>query len=263
MRGTKVLIEHASAQISDGRKAGIIGRNGCGKSSLFAAILGELAPEVGSISIPQNIKIASVEQKTPALDISALDYVMQGDKEVMRLFEEKKIALENGNGEKAALIEDELGIAGAWTLKPRSEELLHGLGFSQEEIFHAVKEFSGGWRMRLNLARALILNSDLLLLDEPTNHLDLDTVLFLENYLKSYKGTILCISHDRDFLDCFCTDILHFESGKVVMYTGNYSDYERLRAERIKAEKASRKKEEAIISHMQAFVDRFLSLIHI
>ena len=111
--------------------------------------------------------------------------------------------------------------------------------------------------MRLNLARALILNSDLLLLDEPTNHLDLDTVLFLESYLKSYKGTILCISHDRDFLDCFCTDILHFESGKVVMYTGNYSDYERLRAERIKAEKASRKKEEAILSHMQAFVDRF------
>ena len=257
MRGSKVLIEHTSAQISDGHKVGIIGRNGCGKSSLFAAILGDLAPELGSIGVPKNIKIAYVEQQTPALDISALDYVMQGDKEVMRLFEDKKIALENGNGEKAALIEDELGIAGAWTLKPRSEELLHGLGFSQEEIFHAVKEFSGGWRMRLNLARALILNSDLLLLDEPTNHLDLDTVLFLESYLKSYKGTILCISHDRDFLDCFCTDILHFESGKIVMYTGNYSDYERLRAERIKAEKASRKKEEAILSHMQAFVDRF------
>lgn len=257
MRGSKVLIEHTFAQISDGHKVGIIGRNGCGKSSLFAAILGDLAPELGSIGVPKNIKIAYVEQQTPALDISALDYVMQGDKEVMRLFEDKKIALENGNGEKAALIEDELGIAGAWTLKPRSEELLHGLGFSQEEIFHAVKEFSGGWRMRLNLARALILNSDLLLLDEPTNHLDLDTVLFLESYLKSYKGTILCISHDRDFLDCFCTDILHFESGKIVMYTGNYSDYERLRAERIKAEKASRKKEEAILSHMQAFVDRF------
>ena len=257
MRGTKVLIEHGSALISDGHKVGIIGRNGCGKSSLFSAILGNLAPDLGSINVPKNARIAYVEQQTPALNDSALDYVMHGDTHVTALLEKKQKALQEGNGEKIALIEDELGIAGAWTLKPRSEELLHGLGFDQSEIHQPVKEFSGGWRMRLNLARALILNSDLLLLDEPTNHLDLDTVLFLENYLKSYTGTILCISHDRDFLDCFCTDILHFESGKIIMYTGNYSDYERLRAERIKAEKASRKREEAILAHMQSFVDRF------
>ena len=226
MRGSKVLIEHGTAQISDAHKVGIIGRNGCGKSSLFAAILGDLAPELGSINVPKNIKIAYVEQQTPALDISALDYVMQGDKEVMRLFEDKKNALENGNGEKAALIEDDLGIAGAWTLKPRSEELLHGLGFSQKEIFHAVKEFSGGWRMRLNLARALILNSDLLLLDEPTNDLDIVTLQVLEEYLQHFKGCVIVVSHDRYFMDKVVDHLLVFRGGGDIRdFPGNYSDY--------------------------------------
>ena len=257
MRGTKTLIEGASATILAGQKVGIIGRNGCGKSTLFAAIQGEITPELGSIGIPKNLKIATVAQKTPALEISAIDYVMQGDKTVQQLLKQREAAYQQNSGEKIALLEDELGIAGYWTLKPRAGALLFGLGFGPDELEKPVKEFSGGWRMRLNLAQALIYKSDLMLLDEPTNHLDLDTVLFLQNFLKSYEGTLLCISHDRDFLDSFADHILHFESGKVVLYPGNYSAYEKLRAEHIRAQKAARKREEAIVAHMQAFVDRF------
>lgn len=257
MRGTKTLIEGASATILAGQKVGIIGRNGCGKSTLFAAIQGEITPELGSIGVPKNLKIATVAQKTPALEISAIDYVMQGDKTVQQLLKQREAAYQQDSGEKIALIEDELGIAGYWTLKPRAGALLFGLGFGPDELEKPVKEFSGGWRMRLNLAQALIYKSDLMLLDEPTNHLDLDTVLFLQNFLKSYEGTLLCISHDRDFLDSFADHILHFESGKVVLYPGNYSAYEKLRAEHIRAQKAARKREEAIVAHMQAFVDRF------
>ena len=257
MRGSKYLLENASASIFPGQKVGIIGRNGCGKSTLFAAIKGEIAPELGSLTVPRNFKISAVSQQTPSLDISALDYVKQGDKDLAELLAQKEKAYAENNGEKIALIEDKLGIAGAWTIDSRAKILLHGLGFAEDEMQKAVKEFSGGWRMRLNLAQALIYKSDVLLLDEPTNHLDLDTIIFLENYLKSFEGTILCISHDRDFLDTFCSHILHFESNHLVMYTGNYSDYERLRAERIKNEKANRRREEASLAHMQDFVERF------
>lgn len=257
MRGSKYLLENASASIFPGQKVGIIGRNGCGKSTLFAAIKGEIAPELGSLTVPRNFKISAVSQQTPSLDISALDYVKQGDKDLTELLAQKEKAYAENNGEKIALFEDKLGIAGVWTIDSRAKILLHGLGFAEDEMQKAVKEFSGGWRMRLNLAQALIYKSDVLLLDEPTNHLDLDTIIFLENYLKSFEGTILCISHDRDFLDTFCSHILHFESNHLVMYTGNYSDYERLRAERIKNEKANRRREEASLAHMQDFVERF------
>lgn len=257
MRGSKYLLENASASIFPGQKVGIIGRNGCGKSTLFAAIKGEIAPELGSLTVPRNFRISAVSQQTPSLDISALDYVKQGDKDLTELLAQKEKAYAENNGEKIALIEDKLGIAGAWTIDSRAKILLHGLGFAEDEMQKAVKEYSGGWRMRLNLAQALIYKSDVLLLDEPTNHLDLDTIIFLENYLKSFEGTILCISHDRDFLDTFCSHILHFESNHLVMYTGNYSDYERLRAERIKNEKANRRREEASLAHMQDFVERF------
>lgn len=257
MRGSKYLLENASASIFPGQKVGIIGRNGCGKSTLFAAIKGEIATELGSLTVPRNFKISAVSQQTPSLDISALDYVKQGDKDLTELLAQKEKAYAENNGEKIALIEDKLGIAGVWTIDSRAKILLHGLGFAEDEMQKAVKEFSGGWRMRLNLAQALIYKSDVLLLDEPTNHLDLDTIIFLENYLKSFEGTILCISHDRDFLDTFCSHILHFESNHLVMYTGNYSDYERLRAERIKNEKANRRREEASLAHMQDFVERF------
>ena len=257
MSGTKILIDHASAAIYPGQKVGIIGRNGCGKSSLFAAIRGEISAETGNINVPRNLSISSVAQQTPALEEEAIEYVIDGDKHLRELQLQKEKAMAAGDGNKIGLLEDLLGQAGAWTIKPRAEELLHGLGFADHEMHKSVKEFSGGWRMRLNLAQALICKSDLLLLDEPTNHLDLDTIIFLENYLKAYEGTILCISHDRDFLDSFVSHILHFEAGKLVMYTGNYGEYERLRSERIKNEVASRKREEAAIAHMQAFVDRF------
>ena len=257
MRGTKVLIEGASATILQGQKVGIIGRNGCGKSTLFAAIQGELAPDLGTIGIPKNLKIATVAQKTPALPTPAIEYVMQGDKTVSSLLSRRDAAYAANDGEKIALIEDELGVAGFWTLKARAGSLLFGLGFGPDELEKPIAEFSGGWRMRLNLAQALIYQSDLLLLDEPTNHLDLDTVLFLQNFLKNYEGTLLCISHDRDFLDSFADHILHFEEHKVILYPGNYSAYEKIRAERIRAQKAARKKEEAILAHMQSFVERF------
>ena len=257
MRGARFLLEDASATIFEKHKVGVIGRNGCGKSSLFAAITGALAPEKGTLSVPKDLRISSVAQQTPALDTPAIEYVIDGDKRLRELQRQRAQAEKLCDGTLIATLEEELGIAGAWTVRPRAEQLLHGLGFADEEFEHPVKDFSGGWRMRLNLAQALLCPSDLLLLDEPTNHLDLDTVFYLENWLKSYAGTLLCISHDRDFLDSFATDILHFESGKLVMYRGNYSAYERLRAERIQAEKASRRKEEALIAHMQSFVDRF------
>ncbi len=257
MRGSLVLLEHATAALHDQHKIGIIGRNGCGKSSLFAAIRGELIPELGHIAVPRGLKISTVAQQTPALEEAALDYVIDGDKELRSLQQAREHALSAGDGNQIALLEDKLGLAGAWTIKARAESLLDGLGFSKEEMQYPVRKFSGGWRMRLNLAQALIAPSDLLLLDEPTNHLDLDTIMYLESYLKNYGGTLLCISHDRDFLDSFCSDILHFENQRLIIYRGNYSAYERLRAERIKSEKAARRKEEATLAHLQAFVDRF------
>ena len=256
-RGTKVLLDNSQLSMYDSQKVGVIGRNGCGKSSLFALIRGRLSLESGSISIPHDYKISEVSQQTPALSISALDYVKSGDLDICALLKQKDKAYAQNNGEAIALIEDQLLIHDYFTLDSRARILLHGLSFSEDEMHKEVKEFSGGQRMRLNLAYALIYKANLLLLDEPTNHLDLDTIIFLENYLKSYAGTIMCISHDRDFLDSFCTHILHFESQKLVMYTGNYSDYERLRSERIKNELSSRKKEEETLRHMQSFVERF------
>ena len=165
MRGSKYLLENASASIFPGQKVGIIGRNGCGKSTLFAAIKGEIAPELGSLTVPRNFRISAVSQQTPSLDISALDYVKQGDKDLTELLAQKEKAYAENNGEKIALIEDKLGIAGAWTIDSRAKILLHGLGFAEDEMQKAVKEYSGGWRMRLNLAQALIYKSDVLLLD--------------------------------------------------------------------------------------------------
>ncbi|MBQ9274787.1 MAG: ATP-binding cassette domain-containing protein [Succinivibrio sp.] len=255
-RGSKELLSGASGFIYSGERIGIIGRNGCGKSSLFAALQGELSPDSGQLNLPRDLRISSVAQQTPALTCSAVDYVMSGDKTVARLLEQKERAYAQG-GAQIALVEERLTEAGLWTLRPRCEELLHGLGFAQEELTKPVAQFSGGWRMRLNLAQALICPADLLLLDEPTNHLDLDTISFLQDYLKHCQATVLCISHDRFFLDSIATHILHFEGGKLIKYPGNYSAYERQRAERIKNERAQRSKEEAALSRMQAFVDRF------
>lgn len=257
MRGTNTLLENANATIYPHKRVGLIGRNGCGKSTLFALIKKEILPENGEISIPASWVISSVAQETPGLDKSALDYVIDGDKQY-RTLEQKLIEAENNNdGMKAASIHMELENIQAYTIKSRAGRLLLGLGFSIEDFNKPTKEFSGGWRMRLNLAQALICRSDLLLLDEPTNHLDLDTVMWLEDWLKSYPGTLIIISHDRDFLDNICTNIIHIEHQKLNCYTGNFSDFEVERTQRLALEKSMYEKQQTELAHMQAFVDKF------
>ena len=257
MRGTTTLLQEATATIYPHKRVGLVGRNGCGKSTLFAAIKGELAPENGEIIVPSGWVISSVAQETPGLDRSAVDYVMDGDKKYRSLQHKMQDAEEKHNGMAIAEIHSELENIGAYTIKSRAETLLTGLGFSREEYTKPVKNFSGGWRMRLNLAQALLCPSDLLLLDEPTNHLDLDTVIWLEDWLKNYQGTLIIISHDRDFLDNICTHIIHMENQKLNMYTGNFSGFEEERAQKIKLQQALYEKQQAQLSHLQAFVDKF------
>jgi ATP-binding cassette subfamily F protein 3 len=257
MRGTTSLLKDATATIYPHKRVGLVGRNGCGKSSLFAAIKGELAPETGEIVIPKNWIISSVAQETPGLDETAVEYVIDGDKRYRELQKRMKVAEESHDGLAIANIHTELENAGAYTIRSRAETLLTGLGFSEKDYDTPTKSFSGGWRMRLNLAQALICPSDLLLLDEPTNHLDLDTVMWLEDWLKSYQGTLIIISHDRDFLDNICTHIIHMEGQKLNMYTGNFSSFEEERAQKIKLQAALYEKQQTRLAHLQSFVDRF------
>ena len=231
--GNTVLFQSASAQISTGSKVGLVGRNGCGKSTFFSLLTGDYIPDGGSISIPGDWQIATVKQETPALEISALDYVIEGDLKYQQLQRELESAVASNDGNRIAEIHTELEIIDAYTIKSRSSALLIGLGFTQEDLERPVKEFSGGWRMRLNLAQALIVKSDLLLLDEPTNHLDLDAEIFLESFLKSYRGTLVIISHDRDFLDHTVNKILNIENYRLTAYTANYTEYEIQKAELI------------------------------
>lgn len=257
MRGNNTLLNNACATIYPHKRVGLIGRNGCGKSTLFALIKKEILPENGDINIPSSWVISSVAQETPGLEESALDYVIDGDKKYRALEKELKVAEEANDGMKAASLHMELENIQAYTINSRAGRLLLGLGFSTADFTKPTKEFSGGWRMRLNLAQALICRSDLLLLDEPTNHLDLDTVMWLEDWLKAYPGTLIIISHDRDFLDNICTNIIHIEHKKLNCYTGNYTDFEVERAQRLALEKAMYDKQQTELAHMQAFVDKF------
>ena len=257
MRGNNTLLNNACATIYPHKRVGLIGRNGCGKSTLFALIKKEILPENGDINIPSSWVISSVAQETPGLEESALDYVIDGDKQYRALEKELKAAEEANDGMKAASLHMELENIQAYTINSRAGRLLLGLGFSTADFTNPTKEFSGGWRMRLNLAQALICRSDLLLLDEPTNHLDLDTVMWLEDWLKAYPGTLIIISHDRDFLDNICTNIIHIEHKKLNCYTGNYTDFEVERAQRLALEKAMYDKQQTELAHMQAFVDKF------
>lgn len=257
MRGNNTLLNNACATIYPHKRVGLIGRNGCGKSTLFALIKKEILPENGDINIPSSWVISSVAQETPGLEESALDYVIDGDKQYRALEKELKAAEEANDGMKAASLHMELENIQAYTINSRAGRLLLGLGFSTADFTKPTKEFSGGWRMRLNLAQALICRSDLLLLDEPTNHLDLDTVMWLEDWLKAYPGTLIIISHDRDFLDNICTNIIHIEHKKLNCYTGNYTDFEVERAQRLALEKAMYDKQQTEFAHMQAFVDKF------
>ncbi|MEG9545661.1 ABC transporter ATP-binding protein [Mannheimia sp. HC-2023] len=256
-RGHSVLIENSSATIHTGQKVGLVGKNGCGKSSLFALLKNELQPEGGDVSLPKNWAISWVNQETPALDISALDYVIQGDREYTKLIAELDEANAKNDGNRIATIHSHLDTIDAWTIQARASTLLNGLGFSTEQLQLPVKSFSGGWRMRLNLAQALICRSDLLLLDEPTNHLDLDAVIWLERWLTNYRGTLLLISHDRDFLDPIIDRVIHIEHQKLNEYTGNYTSFEIQRATKIAQQNAAYQQQQRKVAHLQSFIDRF------
>jgi ATP-binding cassette subfamily F protein 3 len=256
-RGAKNLIKSSSFTIHPNHKVGLVGANGCGKSSLFAALLGDLQPDRGDVSMPSSWDIATVKQETPALEQSALDYVMDGDKEFRQLERDLEQARLADNGNQEALIINNIDAINGYSLPARASELLHGLGFLQSQLGNAVKDFSGGWRMRLNLAQALISRADLLLLDEPTNHLDLDAVIWLQRWLKRFTGTLVLISHDRDFLDDVIGQILHIEHQQAKLYSGNYTAFERQRAEHLAQQDAQFQKQQKEVAHLTSFVDRF------
>ena len=256
-RGSKLLLDKANLTVSSQRRVGLVGRNGTGKSSLFALIKGEIAQDGGDVLLPAHWKLASVAQETPALDISALDYVLQGDGE-LQLFQTALHEAEAKNdGMKQAEYHAKLEEIDAYSAPARAAKLLSGLGFSQEEHGRPVKSFSGGWRMRLNLAQALMCRADLLLLDEPTNHLDLETVLWLENHLSGLPCTQIIISHDRDFLNATTTQTVELSDQKLTLYGGNYDFYQAERARRLAQQQAAYLKQQAQIKHLQSFIDRF------
>lgn len=256
-RGTRLLFKDATFTIHRGQNVGVTGVNGCGKSSLFALIRGEIQADEGEFSLPPKLAIAHVAQETPALDRSAIDYVMDGDQELRDTEAALTKAEEENDGNRQATLHAHLEAIDGYTARNRAAQLMSGLGFSTAQEEAPVSSFSGGWRMRLNLAQALMCRSDLLLLDEPTNHLDLDAVIWLQNWLASYPGTLLLISHDRDFLDDVTTHIAHIEHSTIELYTGNYSAFERRRAEKLAQQQAAFEKQQREKAHIQKFVDRF------
>ncbi|GAB1040233.1 ABC transporter ATP-binding protein [Shewanella algae] len=257
IRGTKTLLDEASLTIYPGHKVGLVGANGTGKSSLLALILGQLHLDKGEISVPSQWRIATVAQETPALEVSALEYVLDGDREFRELETQLAKAETEDNGHRIAELHGKLDAVGGYSIRARAGTLLAGLGFTEAQQSHPVKSFSGGWRMRLNLAQALLCRSELLLLDEPTNHLDLDTMYWLEGWIKSYQGTLVLISHDRDFIDAIVDEIVHVEHQKLNFYKGNYSAFEHTRAERMAQQQVAYERQQRERAHMQSFVDRF------
>ena len=257
VRGLKTLIQGATLQLHPGHKVGLTGANGAGKSSLFALLRGEMQLEAGDLDMPASWVVAHVAQETPALAMPAIEFVLDGDAE-LRQIEAALVAAEaSQQGELIAELHHRLLDIEGYAAKARAAELLSGLGFSQANLQQAVATFSGGWRVRLNLARALMCRSDLLLLDEPTNHLDLDAVIWLEGWLQSYRGTLILISHDRDFLDAIVNHIAHIEQQTLTLYRGGYSDFERQRAEKLALQQALFEKQQRKVSHLQSYIDRF------
>ncbi|PTP38669.1 ABC transporter ATP-binding protein [Vibrio splendidus] len=257
LRGGKPLLDQASATFHPGDKIGLVGKNGCGKSTLFALIKDELSIDAGSFSKPAHWEMAWVAQETPALERTAIEYVIDGDREYRGLEDQLEKAEQADNGTLVAEIHGKIETIGGYSIKARAAELLDGLGFRQEQMTWNLTQFSGGWRMRLNLAQALLCRSDLLLLDEPTNHLDLDAVMWLERWLQNYPGTLVLISHDRDFLDPIVNRIVHVENQQLNEYTGNYSSFETQRAQKLILQQAMFQKQQKQMSHMQSYIDRF------
>jgi ATP-binding cassette subfamily F protein 3 len=255
-RGTKILLDGASFVINPGERVGIVGKNGAGKSSLFALMQGRLDPDAGTLSMPPGWRIAGVDQQIRALDRPAREFVIDGDTHLRALQAERE-GTPDSQGSRIAELEAELIEAGAWSAASRAEQLLAGLGFAPGQWMEPVRSFSGGWRMRLALARALMAPSDLLLLDEPTNHLDLDAMIWLERWLASYPGTVLVISHDTEFLDAVAKIILHFDHADIVRYRGGYQDFLTQRAERTRQTQIAWEKQTRDAARLQHFIDRF------
>ena len=256
-RAARPLVTDASLQLHPGWKIGLTGANGCGKSSFFALLRGELHAEAGDLELPAVWRVGHVAQDTPGLPTPALDFVLDGDTELRSVEAELAAAEAAHDGHRIAELHTRLQDIDGYAAKARAAEILAGLGFTQDDFTRPVAAFSGGWRVRLNLARALVARADLLLLDEPTNHLDLDAVLWLESWLKSFPGTLVMISHDRDFLDAVVGQILHIESGGMKLYAGNYSTFERTRAERLALQQALHDKQQREVAHLHVYIERF------
>ncbi len=256
-RGSRLLLNGMNLSVHPGWRVGLTGRNGSGKSSLLALIGGELAPDGGDFSRPRDWTLAHVRQQGDALDHAALDHVLDGDTEFRTLEAELGLAEAVHDAARQAVLHDRLHAIGGYAARARAGELLHGLGFAPSDELRAVSEFSGGWRMRLNLAQALMCRSDLLLLDEPTNHLDLDAVLWLEEWLRRYTGTLVVVSHDREFLDRVVSHVLHIADGSAELFAGTVSAYERKRAERLAQQQIAHERQQIERARLQRFVDRF------
>ncbi|MEJ5057381.1 MULTISPECIES: ribosomal protection-like ABC-F family protein [unclassified Pseudomonas] len=256
-RGPQRLLEDAELTLHAGQKAGLIGANGAGKSSLFALLRGELHPDSGDCFLPADWRIAHMRQEVDTLERLAVDYVLDGDLRLRQVQRELAAAEAAHDGAAQARLHSELDSADGYTADARARKLLAGLGFTNEQMDRQVGDFSGGWRMRLNLAQALMCPSDLLLLDEPTNHLDLDAIIWLEEWLKSYPGTLMLISHDRDFLDAVVDHVAHVDQRKITLYRGGYSAFERARAERLAQQQQAYEKQQAQRAHMESYIARF------
>ena len=256
-RGTKVVLDAASVTIQPGENVGLVGRNGAGKSSLFALLTGRLQSDGGEVTMPPRWRVGEVAQNMPETDDGATDFVLEGDTRLMEAQAQLSAAEAGDDGHAIADGHQALADAGAFDARPRAQALLLGLGFKGEQLDAPVNSFSGGWRMRLQLARALMCPADLLLLDEPTNHLDLDALVWLEAWLKRFEGTMLVISHDREFLDAITNVTVHLEDTRLTRYGGNYTAFEEMRAERMVLQQASFEKQKEKMAHLQKFIDRF------